>query len=310
MSRECTVALICVTHNSSALLPAFASATRDGLTNCNARVVVVDSGSTDDTVDSISVLLPCVEICELDGNRGFAAGINTGVRHVQASDGAEVFVVMNPDVRLRRDTISLLIAGLRQPGVGLAVPQLRDEHGELFHSLRRAPTVMAAWCEALVGGPLADRLHLPSEVMWDERHYLVDGEAAWATGALMAITAECLERVGPWDESYFLYEEEVDFSLRAADSDFRLVYVPQAVAVRLLGDGPVAPWAQALMHANRIRLMRRRRPKAEAALIRAALLAGDGLRSALGRPEASAAFWAVWHRATPWMIMDRYQTRL
>lgn len=309
MSAESSVALVCVTHDSSALLPAFASATREGVADCNARVIVVDSGSTDDTLASVAALLPAAEICELDGNRGFAAGINAGVRHVQASGGADAFVVMNPDVRLRRDTVPLLLAGLRQDGVGMAVPQLRDEHGDLYQSLRRVPSVMTAWCEALLGGPLADRLHLPTEVVWDERCYLADRGAAWATGALMAISAECLERVGPWDESYFLYEEEVDFSLRAADAGFGLVYVSEAVATRLLGEGPVAPWVQALMHANRMRLMGRRRSKAEVALVRGALLAGDGLRAILGRPEASAAVWAVWHRASPSMVMARYRPR-
>ncbi len=306
MRRRVDIALICVTHRSEGLLNDFAEATSVGLAAYDARLVLVDSGSPDETVAKAAALMPIAEICELEGNRGFSAGINAGVDLVRASGGADVFVVINPDVRLRRDTIGLLVDRLRTPGVGMAVPQLRDQFDQLCPSLRHAPSTRATWCEAVLGGPLAGRLHLPTEVVWDHRAYLGDTYTSWATGAVMAITANCLNSVGPWDESYFLYEEEVDFCLRAGDSGFRVAYAPLAVATRLLLTGPVSPWAHALMRANRATLVRRRRSRANAALTRAGLLVGDALRSVIGRPEARAGFWSVWNAATPSMVIRRY----
>lgn len=306
MTARVAVALICVTHNSRGLLPDFADATRVALHNCDNQIVVVDSGSTDDTVAVVNVSLPEAEVCRLDGNRGFAAGINAGVAHVNERGGAEVLVVVNPDVRLGGKTVPLLVDALVQRGAGLAIPQLRDEHGDLLPSQRRRPSVTTTWCDALLGGPLAARLHLPSEVIRSVRHYTSDGTPAWATGGCMALSGTCFDVVGEWDESFFLYEEEVDFALRASDAGFALIYVSEAVATRIIGSEPVAPWAHALMRANRARLMAMRHGTPTAELMRGGLLVGEGLRSLVGRPEASAALWALWHRATPEMIMRRY----
>ncbi len=308
MTPATTVALVCVTHDSEELLPAFSTATRAGLHSvAGARIVVVDSGSRDATVALARALLPEAEVVRLNGNRGYAAGINAGVAHVQRLGGANAFVVVNPDVLLGRDTVPLLVEALHLRGSGLAVPRLRDEHGALLPSLRRQPSSITTWSEALLGGPLAAKLRLPTEVLWDGAAYARDRDAAWATGGIMAITAECMETVGPWDESFFLYEEEVDFALRAGDAGYRLSYVAAAVATRTIGPRRAPPWAQALMHANRVRLMRRRGPGRRAALVRAGLLVGSGLRCALRRPEAAASVWAVWHGASPEQILARYR---
>ncbi|MGH9189525.1 MAG: glycosyltransferase [Acidimicrobiales bacterium] len=305
MRRRVQVALICVTHDSESLLPGFAEAARQGLSGCDARIVVADSASTDHTLAVVAELLPEADICRLDGNRGYAAGFNAGVRLVRSSGGAENFLLSNPDMRLHPDTVPTLLARLSD-GVGVAVPQLRDQRHRLFHSLRHPPSALATWCEAFLGGPLAGRLGLPCDVVWDSDRYLADAEPAWATGGLVAISEACLDLVGPWDESYFLYEEEVDFMLRVADAGMRVLYVADAVATRLLEEGRVAPWAYALMRSNRARLLRRRLPASRAAAQLSGLLVGDGLRALRGRPEARAALWAVSTGARPQQVMARY----
>src|SRR6478735_4007903 len=93
------VAVICVTHDSARLLQPFMEAIRAGSgPGSAARVVVVDSGSTDETVSQARCLLDAEDVVLLEGNRGYAAGINRGLEHVRRSGGADVVVVMNPDV--------------------------------------------------------------------------------------------------------------------------------------------------------------------------------------------------------------------
>ncbi|MDQ4089233.1 MAG: glycosyltransferase family 2 protein [Actinomycetota bacterium] len=307
MKPRSDVALLCVTHDSRQLLGAFADATRAAIADVDARIVVIDSGSRDDTVAVARDQLPDADVISLDGNRGYAAGINAGVAQVRASGGAEVYVVLNPDVLLTPGAVTRLVRALLSQGAGLAVPQLRDEHGALQQSLRRAPSAVATWLEAFLGGPLAGRLRFPTEVVWDVSAYAVDRTAAWATGGMMAITEECMHTVGPWDESFFLYEEEVDFSLRAADAGFRLAYVSSAVATRLTGSDRVTPWAQALMRVNRVSLLRRRGAPVRAALVRAGYLVGAGIRSAAGRKADRAAAWALWRNASPARVLERYR---
>src|SRR6185436_507501 len=104
------------------------------------------------------------------------------------------------------------------------------------------------------------------------------GRADWATGAAMMVDAACWDALGGWDESFFLYSEETDFALRAADHGYAIRFVPDAVATHLGGESKQRPefWAHTV--ANRVRLygMRHRRPAA--ASFWTAALVGEVIR--------------------------------
>ena len=119
----------------------------------------------------------------------------------------------------------------------------------------------------------------------------------------MAMSAACIDTVGPWEESFFLYDEEVDFCLRAADAGFRVAYVAATIATRHVGRGDSAV-AYALMRVNRVTLMRRRIGRRGAALAWLGLVVGELLRSVQGRREARCALWALLHRASPATVLS------
>lgn len=300
-------ALICVLHDSAELLPELASSIRRQLDDDAWSVVLVDSGSRDGSTEAARRLLTGSTVLELGGNRGYAAGINAGLRHVEQRGGADAYVVMNPDVQPRDDCLDVLVRSLRYPEAGLAAPRLLDEHGRRLPSLRHVPSFARALADGLLGGPLADRLGLPTEVIrrpdsYERAHVI----AGWATGGLLAFSADVVCRVGYWEESYFLYEEEVDFCLRALDRGLGLRYDPGAVAVRHIGEEPVTPWAEALMRTNRVRHVRRRSGSARAAAHYVALLLATGLRAVQGRPNARAAATSLLTMRSPQDIMTKY----
>lgn len=306
-------AVICVLHDSGPLLPALAVSLRPQLEAERWRVVLVDSGSSDGSPELAARLLPGSEVLVLDGNRGFAAGINAGVRHVQRQAAAlgrplEGLVVLNPDVTPRQDCLDATVDALDPTaGVGITAPRLVDEHGRLQHSLRRPPTARAALAEGLLGGVLAARLGLPTVVIRSaDRYARRDDDAAWATGGLLAFSPETFALAGPWNEDYFLYEEEVEFCLRARDAGLRLRYLPEVEAVRFVGDAPVTPWAESLMRTNRVRHMRRRSGAGAAAAHFAANLLGVTLRAGRGRAEARAARDSLLRMLSPSEVMRRY----
>lgn len=303
------VAIICVTHNSQDVIEDFANSIPPAAANRIYRVCIVDSGSSDGTPESCTRLLPRANLWELDGNRGFAAGINLALRRLGGSgDPPRAVVVANPDVRFRAGSIAALLERLdANEQVGVAVPRLVDEHGLIQLSLRNRPSVAAAWSEAIVGGPLAHRLGLPTEVIRESAMYENEVDVGWALGGLMAISWTCITEVGYWDESYFLYEEEVDFCERVHNCEFKVRYCPQATATRVVGDGGTAPWIQALMRVNRLSHMRRRRAVRAALAMGAALLVGDLLRSLLGRTESRAGAWALLSGAGVRDVLRRYR---
>lgn len=301
------VAVVCVTSDSSAVLDGFAAALPQGLAGCRSRVVFVDSGSQDDSRERAQALVPDADLVDLGGNRGFAAGLNAGIAHVRRTGGADVHVVVNPDVRLAPGCVRRLADALDSEPAGLAAPRLVDEHGRLLFSLRCAPTAVRTCAEAVLGGRVTARLGLPGIVLRDAAAYDQPRSADWATGGLLAVSDRCAREVGPWDESFFLYEEEVEFCLRAAALGHRLRYVPSAGATRVVGRPRPTPEAHALMRVNRWRRLARRSPRAAAAA-RSAMLLGDGLRALGGRADARAGVWALWHRATPEQVVRRHRT--
>lgn len=249
------------------------------------RLVVADNASTDGSVDLVRALAPDALVVDLGGNRGYAAGVNACATAVP---GSRALLLCNPDVRLGAgaaralDAATAPAAGTR---VGIAVPRLVGVDGRLAYSLRRRPTVGRALGEAVLGGRRARRWAALSEVVADPAAYTRASDADWATGAVMWVTGDCLDAVGGWDESFFLYSEETDFALRAADAGFTLRLAPDAEAVHVGGDAHVSPRLWALLTANRVRLFARRAGAARAVAFFAAVLLGEAVRAA--RPGAA-----------------------
>ena len=298
MIGDPTVTVVVVTWNSARLIPDLLAGLPAALEGVGTyEVIVADNGSTDETLAVVLRSAPGVKTVQLGRNAGYAAGFNTAAA-VARSSGAVLLV--NPDVRLAPGSVTRLIDALAVPGTGIAAPRLVGADGGLLRSLRREPTVLRALGQGLLGGRWSGRFPLLSEVISDPARYTVPGTADWATGAALLIARPCLERVGPWDESFFLYSEETDFALRARDAGFVLRYVPDAVAVHLGGDSHRSPRLWSTLTINRVRLFASRHGRVRSAIFWAALVLSEGLRALARRsPVHKAAFLALlgtWRR--------------
>jgi GT2 family glycosyltransferase len=147
--------------------------------------------------------------------------------------------------------------------------------------------------EALVPGELAGRLGRLGELVTDPRAYIRPGPTAWATGAAMLISATAVAEIGPWDESYLLYSEETEYSLRAADLGWVTWFEPAAVVEHIGGESTTSPMLASLLTVNRVTLFRRRHGRLRAAAFYAAVVTGQGIRTLLGRRTARASFIAL-----------------
>ncbi|KAE8764895.1 glycosyltransferase [Georgenia thermotolerans] len=280
------VAVVVVTFNSEPLLPDLLASLPAGLAGLDWHLVVADNASSDRSVERVRHLAPDATVVELGRNAGYAAGINAAV----AAAGAHTAVlVLNPDVRLDPGCAAELLRALRTPGTGIAVPRLRDAHGELIRSMRREPTVLRALGDAVLGTERAGQQDSLGEMVTRLESYRGEQLADWAEGSTQLISAECWRRCGPWDESFFLYSEEVDFGLRARDAGFATRYVPAAGAVHLEGGSGSSPRLWALLVTNKVRLFRRRRGVLPALPFWVVMLLREASRAALGRPHSRAA---------------------
>lgn len=183
----------------------------------DVSVLVVDNGSTDDSVAAIRAAHPDVELIETGANLGYAGGNNVGIRHAVAA-GAEFVLVLNNDTTCAPDVVTrLLEAASRHPRAGMFCPRIL-----YMHEPERVWFDGARWkSDALTFGfPGKDRLE--SELPAD------DHETDYACGAALFVRAEVVRQVGAFDERFFLVWEESDWCYRARKAGWSSMVVPAA----------------------------------------------------------------------------------
>lgn len=242
------VAAVVVTYNSKDHAPALLDSIPAAMDGLSYSVVVVDNGSTDGTADLLERRNDCSVV--RSSNDGYAAGINRGVR---LSPKARSILILNPDATLDPGSVPVMMRVLGRPGVGVVAPKVREKDGRLSPTLRRGPTM------ARVGGLSFTRWPMFAERIEDLEQYEYQHEVEWAVGAVLLVDAGCYEILGGLDESYFLYSEETDFSLRAKDRGWATMYTPEAGAMHVGGGSGESATTHTMKILNRVRLYRRRR---------------------------------------------------
>jgi N-acetylglucosaminyl-diphospho-decaprenol L-rhamnosyltransferase len=295
------LSIVIVTYNSAAVLPGLLDSLPAGLEGIKQfETIVVDNDSHDKSVE-IALAHPVrPRVITMGRNAGYAVAINAGA--ATASPDADL-LILNPDIRLHRGVVSLLVDRLTDPSVGVAVPRILDEDGTTNWSIRREPSVVTAWTDAVLGGTLAARIGT-GEMVGNSAVYDREGPIDWATGAILAVSARVRGIVGDWDESFFLYMEEVDYMRRVRECGFSVVYVPQAQAVHIGGEYSENPRLSALLTANRIRYHRRHHGPISTAAFRLSVIVGEGMRAVHGPPGHKAAVRAA---LRPWKLPAEYQ---
>ena len=261
------ISVVVVTYNSARHVAGFVDAFTGSTAGVNTQLVVVDNASSDETVALVRAAAPDALVVELTRNAGYAAGINAGIA---AAPGDGPVLVCNLDVRLEPGSLQRLATALTGR-TGITAPKLLDADGGLSYSLRRDATVRRALGEAVLGGTRARNFRNWGQIVGDEREYASTHAVEWATGAVLMLSRECIADVGPWDESFFLYSEEVDYCLRAREAGFEVRYVPDAVAHHEGGDLHRSPALWSLQMRNKVRLFRRRHGALHTAAYRGAL---------------------------------------
>lgn len=282
---DALIAAVIVTYNSAAVLPGLLDSLSAGFEGVGRhRTIVVDNDSRDDSADLALAHPIGAKVIRMGRNAGYAAAINAAA----AALGPDAdLLVLNPDIRLLPGCVRRLCECLSDPSVGIVAPQMLDEDGSVARSIRREPSLMTAWTEAALGGRLAAQIGA-GEIVDDPALYRNGGSVDWATGAILAIPAATRHMVGDWDETFFLYSEEVEYSRRVRAAGLSVLYAPQAQAMHIGGEYHDNVFLSALMTSNRIRYYRRHHGPMATALFRLSIIAGETMRAGLGPGHRAA----------------------
>ncbi len=182
-----------------------------------------------------------VEVIETGTNRGFAAGVNVGI----GATTAPFVLVLNPDTEIWEGTLERFVklAGER-PRAGAIGPMIRNADGSVYPSGRVVPGTGVAVGHALLGpfwdaNPFSQRYRMDG---WDRS---TEREVDWISGSAFLVRRQALEEVGPLDERFFLYAEEVDLFKRLREAGWQVLFTPE---LEVLHEGGVSTGRSRRMH--------------------------------------------------------------
>ncbi len=213
-------------------------------------VVVADNGSTDDSLSWLAQHFPEVEVVRLDRNYGFAGGYNRALRQVDA----DVYVLLNSDVRTPAGWLEPLLRVLEDKEVGAVAPKLRscDRPDEFEYAGASGGFI------DFLGYPFC-RGRILQTVERDEGQYDTARDVFWATGAAFCCRAELFHRLGGFDDDFFAHMEEIDLCWRMQLAGYRIRIEPASCVYHAGGATLAAgsPRKVLLNHRNNLMMLRK-----------------------------------------------------
>lgn len=232
------------------------------------RVVVVDNASTDGSAKRLAAEGLPLTVYHNPRNVGFAAACNQGA----SGSDADCILFLNPDTKLFADSLRVpldFLADRRNAQVGIVGVQLVDDSGQVARSCARFPSVRHFYVKMLGLDRLLPR-HFRGFTMEDWAHDATR-DVDQVIGAFFLVRRALFESLRGFDERFFVYFEELDFSLRARASGWRSVYLTEAQAYHQGCGTTDQAKAARLFYSLRSRLLYARKHYSGAALTALAL---------------------------------------
>jgi GT2 family glycosyltransferase len=202
------------------------------------EVILVDNGSSDDSVNFIQEAYPQIRLLQNSQNLGFAGPNNQAIRVAQG----RYIITLNNDTEVPPDWLQILVSATEShPDIGaFASLVVFDDRRHMIDSAGLSVSLAGIGCQNRMGGDV-EEVQEPEEVF-----------GVCAAAALYR--RELLDDVGLFDEDYFAYYEDVDLAWRARLRGWRALLVPQAVVyhVHSATGGRASPFKEKLITRNKV----------------------------------------------------------
>ncbi len=225
------LSIVVVTYNSAKDIESCLSSIKFQKEGNGLEVIVVDNASTDETVHIVNKF-PKVKLIRNPKNLGFARANNQGV----AVARGEYLLFLNPDTKLKDDTLKILVEFLDQhPDVAAVAPRLLNFDGSQQLSIRSLPTFRSVLWE-MTGLP---RLFPKWRSIGHWRLRYFDYEqfsfVEQPMASCLLIRKAILVELGGFDESFPIYYNDVDLAFRMREKGYKIGYLPQAQVYHKVG---------------------------------------------------------------------------
>jgi GT2 family glycosyltransferase len=243
------------------------------------RVIVVDNASSDDSVAYTHQHFPEVEIIVAPENRRWAGGNNLALRRLAAEGGpgAAHVLLLNNDTIVPEGSLDRLVAAVAaEPRAWAATPRICYAHDPA-----------RVWYDGGVVGRCTGWIRHRGIRRLAGRLPLANRFVGYGTGCALLLTGRALREVGELDESYRLYGEDADYSLRLRAAGGAILHVPRALVLHKVSAslGAASPEKLYLRSRSHVRLLSTHWPARYRPLLVVAQLAFFGGNAA----------WHLWH---------------
>ena len=222
MSNKTQITLAFLNYNTATDLLKALESVNAAVDGVSARIVVIDNGSTDDSIARIKALEKDVEIIALPSNAGFAAAFNRIFSYIITP----YYLLLNSDIILKPGSVKKMLDQFKDfPNAGLAGVALERENGSLQTSYGGYPTLASE----LINRSLwqkAKRMKLNKNLPFH-----VD----CVVGAVMLVSHKTVSKIGGMDERFFFFLEETDWCKRINESGLKVIHLPDVKVVHLQG---------------------------------------------------------------------------
>jgi GT2 family glycosyltransferase len=226
------VSVITVSWNAKGFLLCCLQSLRPAADQRRAEIIVVDNASTDGSWEMVQERFPEVTLIRNPTNLGFAKASNIGIRR---SRGRYV-CLMNSDVESLNGCLDRLVAHLDQnPRLAIVGPRIVGSDGRVQRSCMGFPTLWNTLCAALALPSIFPRSALVGGWMLRHRSFDRLETVDILNGMFMVVRREALEEVGPLDEDFFIYGEDMDWCRRFWSAEWQVALCPDAQAIHYGG---------------------------------------------------------------------------
>jgi len=230
---ELDLSIIIVNFDVKALLQRCLKSIYDFQTVLKYEVIVIDNHSEDQSREMVKVDFPNVWLIENPENVGFSSACNQGITRSRG----RYLLFLNPDTEFTSGGIIEMIKFMdNHPNIGVCGPKMIGPEGKIQFSSRSFPSYLTSISS---GQSILNRIYPKNP--WSGKYLLKDldrnqkTEVDWVSGSCLLTKRGVVEKIGPLDERFFMYAEDVDFCYRAKKAGYLVYYFPDWAVVHHIG---------------------------------------------------------------------------
>jgi GT2 family glycosyltransferase len=245
------LSVIIVNYNGERFLRACLQSLQQSLPEISHEIILVDNASIDNSCAVLEQEFPHVRLIRSSDNLGFAGGNNLGARHARG----ELLLLLNNDTECL-GPLNLLTSVMKDSHIGAAGCMLRYADGRLQHSIGFEHTPLRIVLSWLGLGKIAGVSPWFKRV--ESRQHIYDGyrpAVDWISGACLLTRRALWEQLGGFDETFFMYCEDVDYCRRLRQAGYAVAYIPDGQVLHYEGAGKAWAGENTLMRTCRSYLL-------------------------------------------------------